>query len=136
MPALGHSRQFVDVRVTSALPLIADLRQKDRHVRNVPLAVVAALTRPPRRRWQAKRFRQLAFAALITAKARPKGENVVDLMEALKRSIGNEAQATKGKKPRKAAARQKEMLLPISGKRKQDAKKADKPAAARGRKHA
>src|SRR6266700_1652606 len=28
----------------------------------------------------------------ITAKARPKGENVVDLMEALKRSIGNEAQ--------------------------------------------
>jgi DNA end-binding protein Ku len=57
-------------------------------------------------------------------------------MEALKRSIGNEAQATKGKKPRKAAARQKEMLLPISGKRKQDAKKADKPAAARGRKHA
>ena len=53
----------------------------------------------------------------ITAKARPKGENVVDLMEALKRSIGNEAQATKGKKPRKAAAGQKEMLLPISGKR-------------------
>jgi DNA end-binding protein Ku len=43
-------------------------------------------------------------------------------MEALKRSIGNEAQATKGKKPRKAAAGQKEMLLPISGKRaaKQD----------------
>jgi hypothetical protein len=106
------------------------------HVRLVPLAVVAALTRPPRRRWQSKRFRQLAFAALITAKARPKGENVVDLMEALKRS--NEAQATKGKKPRKAAAGQKEMLSPISGKRtaKQDAKKADKPAAARGRKHA
>ncbi len=74
----------------------------------------------------------------ITAKARPKGENVVDLMEALKRSIGNEAQATKGKKPRKAAAGQKEMLLPISGKRaaKQDAKKADKPAAARTRKRA
>jgi DNA end-binding protein Ku len=74
----------------------------------------------------------------ITAKARPKGENVVDLMEALKRSIGNEAQATKGKKPRKAAAGQKEMLLPISGKRaaKQDAKKADKPAAARSRKRA
>ena len=47
MSELGHSRQFVDVRVTSALPLIADLRQKDRHVRNVPLAVVAALTRPP-----------------------------------------------------------------------------------------
>jgi DNA end-binding protein Ku len=74
----------------------------------------------------------------ITAKARPKGENVVDLMEALKRNIGNEAQATKGKKPRKAAAGQKEMLLPISGKRaaKQDAKKADKPAAARTRKRA
>ena len=74
----------------------------------------------------------------ITAKARPKGENVVDLMEALKRSIGNEAQATKGKKPRKATAGQKEMLLPISGKRaaKQDVKKADKPATARTRKRA
>src|SRR5712672_2217429 len=74
----------------------------------------------------------------ITAKARPKGENVVDLMEALKRSIGNEAQATKGKKPRKATAGQKEMLLPISGKRaaKQDAKKSDKPATARTRKRA
>ena len=40
--------------------------------------------------------------------------------------------------PRKAAAGQKEMLLPISGKRaaKQEAKKADKPAAARSRKRA
>jgi DNA end-binding protein Ku len=59
-------------------------------------------------------------------------------MEALKRSIGNEAQTTKGKKPRKVAAGQKEMVLPISGKRaaKQGAKKADKPAAARSRKRA
>ena len=40
-------------------------------------------------------------------------------MDALKRSIGNgkkAAPAAKGKKPRKAAAGQKEMLLPISGK--------------------
>ena len=74
----------------------------------------------------------------VGPKPRPKGENVVDLMEALKRSIGNEAQATKGKKPRKATAGQKEMLLPISGKRaaKQDVKKADKPATARTRKRA
>jgi len=74
----------------------------------------------------------------VGAKPRPRGENVVDLMEALKRSIGNEAQATKGKKPRKATAGQKEMLLPISGKRaaKQDAKKSDKPATARTRKRA
>jgi DNA end-binding protein Ku len=73
----------------------------------------------------------------ITAKARPKGDNVVDLMEALKRSIANEPQTAKGKKPRKAAAGQKEMLLPISRKRaaKQEAKKADKPAA-RARKRA
>ena len=55
----------------------------------------------------------------IAAKARPKGENVVDLMDALKRSIANNrgAEPAKGKKPRKAAAGQKEMLLPISGKR-------------------
>jgi DNA end-binding protein Ku len=71
----------------------------------------------------------------ITSKARPKGENVVDLMEALKRSIAGGASPAKGKKPRKATAGQKEMLLPISGKRaaKQEAKKADKSARARKR---
>ena len=74
-----------------------------------------------------------------TAKARPKGENVVDLMDALKRSIGQEAATpTKGKKPRKAGAGQKEMLLPISSKQaaKEEAKKADKRATPRGRKSA
>jgi DNA end-binding protein Ku len=90
---------------------------------------------------------EAALAELINAKRngktvgpkpRPKGENVVDLMDALKRSIANDAQPAKGKKPRKAAAGQKEMLLPISGKRasKQDAKKSDKPATARTRKRA
>ena len=76
----------------------------------------------------------------IAAKARPKGENVVDLMDALKRSIANDRgsePATKGKRPRKAAAGQKEMLLQISGKRasKAEAKK-DKSAASRARKRA
>jgi DNA end-binding protein Ku len=49
-------------------------------------------------------------------------------MDALKKSIASEA-APKGKKSRKAAAGQKEMLLPISNKRaaKED-KKADKRA--------
>jgi hypothetical protein len=55
-------------------------------------------------------------------------------MDALKRSIANDrgAEPAKGKKPHKAAAGQKEMLLPISGKRasKAEAKK-DKPAASR-----
>jgi DNA end-binding protein Ku len=75
----------------------------------------------------------------ITSKPRPKGENVVDLMEALKRSIGRaDAPPAKGKKPRKAAAGQKEMLLPISGKRaaKVDKKKVEKPTPARARKRA
>src|SRR6202043_1899228 len=50
----------------------------------------------------------------IGAKPRPKGENVVDLMDALKKSLASEAAAPKGKKkPRKASAGQKEMLLPI-----------------------
>ena len=75
----------------------------------------------------------------IAAKARPKGENVVDLMDAMKRSIANNrgAEPAKGKKPRKAAAGQKEMLLPISGRRaaKAEAKK-DKPATSRTRKRA
>jgi len=43
----------------------------------------------------------------VGAKPRPKGENVVDLMDALKKSIANDAQPAKGKKPRKAAAGQK-----------------------------
>src|SRR5712672_4280357 len=90
---------------------------------------------------------EAALAELINAKRngktvgpkpRPKGENVVDLMDALKKSIANDAQPAKGKKPRKAAAGQKEMLLPISGKRaaKEDAKTSDKPATARTRKRA
>ena len=37
-----------------------------------------------------------------------------EFMDALKKSIASEASA-KGKKPRKAAAGQKEMLLPIEG---------------------
>src|SRR5579862_9404945 len=58
----------------------------------------------------------------ITPKDRPRGENVVDLMEALRRSVGGAASVTKapkksGKKPRKAAAGQKEMLMPIAGKK-------------------
>jgi DNA end-binding protein Ku len=64
----------------------------------------------------------------IAAKPRPRGENVVDLMDALKKSISAE-QPTKGKKPRKASAGQKEMLLSIAGKkaRKEAAKKTAKP---------
>ena len=52
----------------------------------------------------------------IGTKPRPKGENVVDLMDALKKSLASEAVTTKGKKPRKASAGQKEMLLPIERK--------------------
>jgi DNA end-binding protein Ku len=64
----------------------------------------------------------------ITPKERPKGENVVDLMEALRRSVGGRAAETTtkspgktAKKPRKAAAGQKEMLMPIEGKKQKTA---------------
>jgi DNA end-binding protein Ku len=87
----------------------------------------------------------------IAPKAAPKsGGNVINLMDALKRSLAGSKQAApapaekaKGKKPKKAAAGQREMLLPISGsgtgKRaaKEAPKKAAKPARAqvsRGRK--
>src|SRR5450631_4085704 len=61
----------------------------------------------------------------ITAKERPRGENVVDLMEALRRSVGGAAAETKAskkpaKKSRKAAG-QKEMLMPIEGKKPKEA---------------
>jgi len=80
---------------------------------------------------------------VIQPKERPKGENVVDLMEALRRSVGKEAgkqaapaKADKpAKKPKKTAAGQKEMLMPIAGK-KGVAKEtsAKKPAAGARRK--
>ncbi|MBB4264172.1 DNA end-binding protein Ku [Bradyrhizobium sp. CIR3A] len=77
----------------------------------------------------------------ITAKARPRGENVVDLMDALRKSIGREGAATEapkksGKKPRKAAAGQKEMLMPIAGKKPAKEAAAKKPAAKPQRKSA
>jgi hypothetical protein len=54
----------------------------------------------------------------VTAKARPRGENVVDLMDALRQSIGKASAppAKPAKKTRKASAGQKEMLMPIQGK--------------------
>src|SRR3979490_2151318 len=71
------------------------------------------------------------------AKSAPKtGGNVINLMDALKRSLASENQSaapakTKGKKPRKAAAGQREMLLPISGSGKRAAKEEPKEQAPR-----
>src|ERR1700760_1439817 len=58
----------------------------------------------------------------ITPKERPRGENVVDLMDALRKSVGGAATQSKAaekpaKKSRKASAGQKEMLMPIAGKK-------------------
>jgi DNA end-binding protein Ku len=77
----------------------------------------------------------------ITPKERPRGENVVDLMEALRRSVGGaaaESSASKkpAKKRRNAAAGQKEMLMPIAGKKQAKDTAAKKPAARPHRKSA
>ena len=79
----------------------------------------------------------------MTAKAAPKSSgNVINLMDALKRSLASERPSpppakAKGKKPRKAAAGQREMLLPISGSGKRAAKeqpkKVEKPVRAPSR---
>jgi DNA end-binding protein Ku len=76
----------------------------------------------------------------IPAKTEPKtAGNVINLMDALKRSLTSERQSvppakTKGKKPRKRADGQREMLLPISGKRaKEEDKRAVRPPRAPGR---
>jgi DNA end-binding protein Ku len=86
----------------------------------------------------------------IPAKAQPKSSgNVINLMDALKKSLANEKQAqppakAKGKKSKRIEG-QREMLLPIQGtgkraakdKEKEEPKKAAKPArgtAARSRK--
>ena len=78
----------------------------------------------------------------ITAKARPRGENVVDLMDALRKSIGRdttaptEAPKKPSKKQRKAAAGQKEMLMPIAGKKPAKDTAAKKTSAKSQRKSA
>src|SRR5438067_2877215 len=84
----------------------------------------------------------------LPAKAAPKtGGNVINLMDALKRSLATEQQApastkAKGKKAGKAASGQREMLLPISGSgkraakeepREQEPKKAEKRVRAPAR---
>jgi DNA end-binding protein Ku len=74
------------------------------------------------------------------AKTAPKsGGNVINLMDALKRSLANERQApesaakAKGKKAKKRVEGQREMLLPISGKRapKEEAKAETRAPAAK-----
>jgi len=60
----------------------------------------------------------------LTKQERPAGSNVVDLMDALRRSVGQSAPAKSGRKPRKVSSGQKEMLMPIEGK-----KTAKEPAA-------
>jgi DNA end-binding protein Ku len=77
----------------------------------------------------------------ITAKERPRGDNVVDLMEALRRSVGGAAAASSAsKKPAKkskgAAPGQKEMLMPIAGKKPAKEAVAKKPSAKPQRKSA
>jgi DNA end-binding protein Ku len=78
----------------------------------------------------------------IIPKQRPRGENVVDLMEALRQSVGGavaaEGKAPKksAKKPRKAAAGQREMLMPIAGKKPAKETAAKKPAGRQQRKSA
>jgi DNA end-binding protein Ku len=75
----------------------------------------------------------------ITKKDRPAGGNVVDLMEALRRSVGGAepAKASKpSKKPRKAASGQKEMPMPIAGKKAGKEAVAKKPASKPQRKSA
>jgi DNA end-binding protein Ku len=80
---------------------------------------------------------------LTGAKPAPKtGGNVINLMDALKRSLVDtkpaaEAPVAKtkgGKKPKKRVEGQREMLLPIAGKKpKEEPKKAEKPVRASAR---
>jgi len=76
----------------------------------------------------------------ITPKSQPGATNVVDLMEALRRSVGREAAPEKAAKPakkaKKASAGQKEMLMPIEGKKPAKEAAAKKPAAKPQRKSA
>ena len=78
----------------------------------------------------------------ITPTERPRGENVVDLMDALRKSIGGSSASTTqtqkepAKKPKKVSADQKEMLMPIAGKKPAKQAAAKKPSAKPQRKSA
>ena len=78
----------------------------------------------------------------ITPEERPRGENVVDLMEALRKSVGGAAAAASpaakkpAKKSKKAASGQKEMLMPIAGTKPAKDTAAKKPSAKPQRKSA
>ncbi|MDA9538073.1 DNA repair protein [Bradyrhizobium sp. CCBAU 21362] len=78
---------------------------------------------------------------VIRPKERPKGENVVDLMDALRKSVGGAAAETTvqrkpTKKSKKASAGQKEMLMPIAGKKPAKEAGAKKASFKRQRKTA
>jgi DNA end-binding protein Ku len=78
---------------------------------------------------------------VIRPAERPRGDNVVDLMEALRRSVGGAAAESKApkkpaKKSKKASAGQKEMLMSIAGKKPAKVAAAKKPAAGARRKSA
>jgi DNA end-binding protein Ku len=77
----------------------------------------------------------------ITPKERPRGDNVVDLMEALRRSVGGATTTPAtpkkaAKKSKKTAPGQKEMLMPIAGKKPAKETAAKKPSAKPQRKSA
>src|SRR4051794_19947572 len=79
----------------------------------------------------------------IIAKERPRGENVVDLMDALRKSIGGgggaappETSKKPAKKAKKATPGQKEMLMPIAGRKPAKEAAAKKPSAKPQRKSA
>jgi DNA end-binding protein Ku len=77
----------------------------------------------------------------IRPKERPRRDNVVDLMEAPRRTVGGSTAETsapkKGaKKSRKKAAGQKEMLMPIAGTKQAKETTAKKPTTTRQRKSA
>jgi DNA end-binding protein Ku len=76
----------------------------------------------------------------ITPRERPKGENVVDLMDALRKSVGEATTAPpaskKSRKAKKATSGQKEMLMPIAGKKPAKEAAPKKPSVRSQRKTA
>lgn len=76
----------------------------------------------------------------ITPKERPRGENVVDLMDVAEKRRGAAAVAKvpkkSAKKAKETSAVQKEMLMPIAGKKSAKEAAAKKPGAGTRRKSA
>jgi DNA end-binding protein Ku len=142
-PASEYFDEIPDIKVAGEMLKLAEHILETKEAEFDPATFVDAYENAVVEMLQKKQ----AGIAVPTEKAAEAPRNVINLMDALRRSVGAgkrapaakakaEPKAAKGKKGKKTAAGQREMLLPIAGKgqgkaAKEAARETAKPAARR-----